>query len=407
MRRFVGLLNMLKISQRANKVIASPVRKFLPLMLAAEKRGVKVFKLNVGNPNIAPPPLLLKTIKNYQPLSLDYAPSPGIREHVAAWVLYYKKLKINLKSENIIPTVGGAEAILLSVMAVTDPGDELIVFEPFYASYKGFAAMAGFKLVPVTLRVDNDFALPAAAEIEKKITRKTKAIIVINPNNPTGTVWGKKESQIIIDIANKNNLFVISDETYREIVFEQKPSSILNLPAAKNCAIVVDSASKRFSCPGARIGCIASFNNEIMAAVLKFAMIRLSAPTLEQYGLIPLLKNSTNYTEKITAEYKKRRDAVFNALQKMPGVICQKPQGAFYIIAKLPVDNAENFVKFMLMEFSYNKKTVIVTPAENFYMTPGLGRNEIRIAYVLSVKELKEAMEVLRKGLEKYKAKKQ
>ncbi|OGF41000.1 hypothetical protein A2477_02585 [Candidatus Falkowbacteria bacterium RIFOXYC2_FULL_47_12] len=397
---------MLTTSKRANTIIASPIRKFLPLMRAAEQRGVKVFKLNVGDPDIAPPRLLFATIKKYHQPNLGYAPSPGISEHVEAWAAYYRKFKVELQPANIIPTVGGAEAILFSLLAVADPGDEVIVFEPFYASYKAFAAMSSVKLVPVTLRVENNFALPAAAELEKKITKKTRAIVVINPNNPSGTVWGEKELQSIIALARKHNLFVICDETYREIVFEQKPFSILRIPAAKQCAIVVDSASKRFSAPGARIGCVASLNADIMAALLKFAMARLSAPTLEQYGLIPLLKNSTGYTAKITAEYKKRRDVVFSALQEMPGVTCRRPQGAFYLIAKLPVADSEDFVKFMLSEFNYKNKTVMVTPAADFYMTKGLGRNEIRIAYVLNVKELKEAMDILKRGLAQYLEKK-
>jgi len=346
--------------------------------------------------------LLLDTIKKYSRPVLSYAPSPGIREHVEAWVDYYKNFGVALQPANLIPTVGGAEAILLSLLAVSDPGDEVVVFEPFYASYKGFAVMTSVKLVPVTLRVEDNFALPKTAVIEKKISKKTKAIVVINPNNPSGTVWGRSELQKIIALAKKHNLFVICDETYREIVFEQKPLSLLCLPVARQCAILVDSASKRFSAPGARIGCVVSFNKEVMTALLKFAMARLSAPTLEQYGLVPLLKNSTSYTTEITAEYKKRRDVVFNSLQKMPGVTCRRPQGAFYLIAKLPVTNAEDFVKFMLTEFHYQNKTVIVTPAEDFYMTPGLGRNEIRIAYVLNVKELKEAMDILKRGLAQY-----
>ena len=371
-------------------------------MLEAQQRGIQVFKLNVGDPDIAPPPLFLQTVKKYRQKTLSYAPSPGIREHVAAWIAYYKNFNIGLKPENIIPTVGCAEAIMLSFMAVADPGDEVVIFEPFYSSYKAFAAMLSIKLVPVTLQVADNFALPPAAVIAKKISKKTKAIIVINPNNPTGTAWGKKELQIINALAKKHNLFIIADETYREIVFDAAPASFLQLPDARERTVVVDSASKRFSIPGARIGCVASFNSGAMVAILKFAMARLSAPTLEQYGLVPLLNNAKPYTKKITAEYKKRRDIVYNALRAMPGVTCQKPQGAFYLIAKLPVKNAEDFVKFMLTEFSYKSKTVMVTPAEDFYMTKGLGRDEIRIAYVLNQSELKEAMEVLKRGLEEF-----
>ncbi|MFA6215646.1 MAG: pyridoxal phosphate-dependent aminotransferase [Patescibacteria group bacterium] len=392
----------LKVSNRSQKVIASPIRKFLPLVKAAEKRGLEIFKLNVGDPDLTPPPEFLQTIKNYRQKNIGYAPSPGIPEHAQAWVKYYADLGIKLKPENIIPTVGGAEAILLAMLATADAGDELLVFEPLYTSYKGFAAESGIKLVPVTLKVENNFSLPAEAEIIKKITKKTKAIIVIHPNNPTGTVLTESEIKRVIKIAKKYSLFIIADETYREIVFSGKPSSLLQFPQAKNNLIVVDSASKRFSLPGARIGCIVSYNQEMMWALLKLAMIRLSAPTLEQYGLVPLLRNAKPYTKKITAEYQKRRDVVFSALSKMPGVICQKPNGAFYLIAKLPVKNSEEFIKWLLTEFNYNGKTVLLTPTAEFYITPGQGLNEIRIAYVLNPEKLKAAMLVLEKGLKKY-----
>jgi len=395
-------LNMPKVSQRAQNIIASPIRKFLPLMLRAEAKGIKVFKLNVGDPDIEPSPIFWRAIKNYKQKTLGYAPSPGIKEHTQAWMKYYRGFGVKLKPENVIPTVGGAEAILMALMAVADTGDEVIVFEPFYSSYKGFAAMADIKLTPVALKIENNFALPPNQEIIKKINRKTKAIVIINPNNPTGTAFNKKELQNIISIAKKYNLFLISDETYREILFSGQPTSLLQFPSAKDRAIIVDSASKRFSCPGARIGCVASLNMQIMGAILKFAMARLSAPTLEQYGLIPMLKNSKSYTKKITVEYRKRRDIVYSALQKMPGVVCREPQGAFYIIVRLPVKNAEDFVRFMLTKFSYKGKTVMVTPAQDFYMSKGLGRNEIRIAYVLNVRALTEAMTVLQKGLEEY-----
>ncbi|OGY44543.1 MAG: hypothetical protein A3J62_01075 [Candidatus Buchananbacteria bacterium RIFCSPHIGHO2_02_FULL_38_8] len=393
---------MPKISKRANNVIASPIRKFLPLMLQAEKRGIKVFKTNVGDPDIPTPPVILQTIKKYNGKSLGYAPSPGIKEHTEAWIKYYQGLGIKLKPENIVPTVGGAEAILLAMTTVADAGDEIIVFEPLYTSYKGFAAMINIKLVPVTLKVENNFALPSEAEIIKKITKKTKALVLISPNNPTGTAWTKKELDALVKIANKYDLFIISDETYSDIVFEGRPISLLKFTKVKNKVIVVDSVSKKFSCPGARIGCVASFNKEVMWSILKFAMVRLSAPTLEQLGLIPMLKNSKPYTRKITAEYKRRRNVVYSALKKMPGVVCRQPQGAFYIIVKLPVKNAEDFVKFMLTKFQYQGKTIMVTPAEDFYVTKGLGRNEIRIAYVLNTKALKEAMMVLEKGLGAY-----
>jgi len=393
---------MLKVSKRTQNLMVSPIRKFLPLVVQTEKTGIKVFKINVGDPDIVPPPQFLQTIKKFKQKNLHYAPSPGIAEHVSAWIKYYASFGIKIKPENLVPTVGGAEGIILALMAVANPGDEIIVFEPLYTSYKGFATMSDVKLVPVTLKVENNFALPTEKEIENKITKKTKAIVVINPNNPTGTALTEKEIKLVIKIAKKHNLFIVSDETYREIVFTGKPTSLLKYLSARKNLILVDSASKRFSMPGARIGCIVSYNPEVMWSILKLAMIRLSVPTLEQYGLVPILENSKPYTNKLQQEYKKRRDVVFNALNKMPGVKCQKPQGAFYIIAKLPVPNAEDFIKFLLTDFSYQGKTVLLTPAAEFYVTKGIGKNEIRIAYVLNTAELKQAMVVLQKALEQY-----
>ena len=394
---------MLQVSKRTQKIIASPIRKFFPLVLEAEKKGVKVFKLNVGDPDIEPPRQLWRALKNYKSKNLPYAPSPGILEHTQAWVKYYSDFGVKLQANQIIPTVGCAEAILLAFMAVTDPGDELIVFEPLYSSYKGIAAMCNVKLVPVTLKVENNFSLPSFKEIEKKISKKTKAIVVINPNNPTGTILKPQDFNLIGAIAKKYNLFIISDETYREIVFEGEPSTFLKMKNVSSNVIVVDSVSKRFSCPGARIGCIASYNQEVMAGVLKIAQTRLSAPTLEQYALIPLLKNSKKYTKEIVREYQKRCDTVFEELRKIPDVICRKPQGAFYIIAKLPVDDSEKFATFLIKDFQHHKKTVLIAPARDFYISNNLGKNEARIAYVLKTNELKEATQLLRLALEKYK----
>ena len=394
---------MLQVSKRVQKIIASPIRKFYSLVLEAEKKGVKVFKLNVGDPDIEPPKEFWRMLKNYKSRNLPYAPSPGILEHTLAWVKYYSDFGVKLQANQIIPTVGCAEAILLAIMAVTDPGDELIVFEPLYSSYKGIAAMCNVKLVPVTLKVENNFSLPSFKEIEKKISKKSKAIVIINPNNPTGTILTLKEINLICALGKKYNLFIISDETYREIVFAGEPSTFLKMKSFSDNVIVVDSVSKRFSCPGARIGCIASYNQEVMAGVLKIAQTRLSAPTLEQYALIPLLKNSKLYTDKIVQEYQKRRDVVFKELRKIPKVICRKPQGAFYIIAKLPVDDSDSFVTFLLKNFQHHKKTVLITPAKDFYISSNLGKNEVRIAYVLKTYELKEAMQLLRLALQEYK----
>ena len=394
---------MLQVSKRTQKIIASPIRKFLPLVLEAEKKGVKVIKLNVGDPDLEPPRIFWRMLRDYKSKNLPYAPSPGILEHTEAWVKYYSDFGVKLQANQIIPTVGCAEAILLAILAVTDPGDELLVFEPLYSSYKGLAAMCNVVLVPVTLKVENNFSLPSQKEIEKKISKKTKAIVVINPSNPCGTILKPHEINIICTLAKKYNLFIISDETYREIVFEGEPFTFLKMKSVSSHVIVVDSVSKRFSCPGARIGCIASYNQEVMAGVLKIAQTRLSAPTLEQYALIPLLKNSKLYTKKLVQEYQRRCEVVFEELHKIPGVICRKPQGAFYIIAKLPVDDSDKFVAFLLKDFQHHKKTVLITPAKDFYVSNNLGKNEVRIAYVLKTTELREAMQLLRLALKEYK----
>jgi aspartate aminotransferase len=396
-------MQKLQVSKRGQNVIASPIRKFLPYVLAAEKKGIKVFKINVGDPDLVPPADFFKVIRAYAGKSLPYTPSPGIPAHTAAWQKYFTQFGVNLPMSGIIPAVGCAEAILLAMQAVCDPGDELMVFEPLYSSYKSFAVMTGIKLVPVLLPFEKNFALPPAAEIEKKITKKTKAIVVINPDNPTGKLWSEKELNTVVAIAKKHNLFIISDETYREIRFDgKKPISLLANKAARQNVIVCDSASKRFTMPGARTGVVASFNEQVMHTILKFAQARLSTPTLEQLALVPVLNNSSPYVNKLVKEYKKRRDVIAVGLAKIPGVVFKPAQGAIYQALKIPVKESEDFVKFMVSKFSYKGKTVMVTPMQDFYITPGRGHSEIRLAYVLDSKELKEAMEILRRGLEAY-----
>jgi len=398
-------MNKLEVSKRGQNVIASPIRKFLPLMQAAEAKGIKVFKVNVGDPDLEPDARFMKTVRQYNEKTIGYAPSPGMKAHMLAWQKYYKQFGVDLPVANMIPTVGCAEAIMLAMQAVADFGDEIIVFEPLYVSYKSFSVMAGIKLVPVTLPIEKNFVLSSAAEIEKKITSRTKAIVIINPDNPTGKLWSEKELDTIVKIAKKHNLFIISDETYREIRFSGKSSCLLTRKDARQNIILTDSVSKRFSMPGARIGCISSFNLEVMKSVLKFAQARLSAGTLEQYGLIPLLSNSKPYVSKVVKEYNKRRDVVAEGLSKIKGAFFKPSQGAFYQAVRLPIDDSEEFVKFMIGEFSHNGKTVMVTPMKDFYITPGKGTKEIRIAYVLNTAALKEAMEILRLGIEAYNSK--
>ncbi len=399
-------MSKLQVSKRGRDVIASPIRKFLPYVQATEKKGIKVIKINVGDPDLVPPQDFFKVIRAYAGKTLPYTPSPGIPAHTAAWQTYFKQFGVDLPMSGIIPAVGCAEAILLAMQAVCDPGEELLVFEPLYASYKSFAVMTGIKLVPVLLPFEKNFALPTAAEIEKKITKKTKAVVVINPDNPTGKLWTEKELNTVVAIAKKHNLFIISDETYREIRFDgKKPTSLLANKAAREYVIVCDSASKRFTMPGARTGVVASFNTDVMHTILKFAQARLSTPTLEQLGLIPVLNNSKPYVTKLVKEYHKRRDVIAEGLAKIPGVVFKPAQGAIYQSLQIPVKESEDFVKFMISEFSYKGKTVMVTPMQDFYITPGRGHSEIRVAYVLDSKILKEAMEILREGLKAYLAK--
>lgn len=390
------------VSQRGQNVIASPIRKFLPFMQATKARGVKVYQLNSGDPDLEVPTAFFERLSQFPGKNLNYAPSPGMRDHVAAWIKYYAQFGVNLTEAELLPTVGCAEAILFAMMAVADVGDSLLVFEPLYVSYKSFATMIGVNLIPITLKNADGLALPASAEIESKITPQTKAIVLINPDNPTGKLWTDAELDIMIHIAKKHNLFLISDETYREIRFTGKASSLLARKDTHDFTILVDSVSKRFSMPGARVGCIASHRPDVMAAILKFAQARLSVGTLEQYALIPLLDNSPQYTQPVQAEYQRRRDVVYQALAAMPGVVCAKPEGAFYIFASLPVDSAEKFVRFLISDFSDQNETVMLSPMQDFYLTPNLGGNEVRIAYVLNVQDLTRAMDIVSKALKVY-----
>ena len=331
-----------------------------------------------------------------------------------AWQKYYKDVGINLDTPEIIVTTGGSEAILFAFATVCNPGEEIIVFEPFYTNYNGYASVAGIKLVPLRTLAKTGFHLPEKKEIEKKINKKTRGILICNPNNPTGTVYKKEELKMIAKIAKRHNLFILSDEVYREFVYDgEKHYSMMDFPEIQDRVILLDSVSKRFSACGARIGCLASKNKKVIEGATKFAQARLSSPMVEQSAVIPLLKNSKKYTQKIVREYKRRRDTVFEALQKIPGIFCLKPKGAFYIIVKLPIKprsrdaslrgkDSDDFAKWLLTKFSFRGKTVMVASASGFYATKGLGKDEIRIAFVLSSKKLKEAMEIFKKGLEQY-----
>jgi len=391
------------ISKRAEEAQFSPIRKFVPFLEAAKKKGIEVFELHIGQPDLETPKEILKEIKNFKGKILSYTNSIGIEEVRLAWQKYYRDFGINFDISEIIVTTGGSEAILFAFATICDPGQEIIVFEPFYTNYNGYASIAGVKLVPLRTFAKNGFHLPEKKEIEKKISKKTRGILICNPNNPTGTVYKKEELKMLAKIAKKYNLFILSDEVYREFVFDgEKHYSMANFPEIKNQVILLDSISKRFSACGARIGCLASKNKKVIEGATKFAQARLSVPQVEQLAVIPILKNSKKYTQKIVAEYRRRRDAVFAALQKIPGLFCLKPKGAFYITVKLPIKNSDDFTQWLLTDFSFKGKTVMVAPASGFYATKGLGKDEIRLAFVLSSQKLKEAMEIFKKGLEKY-----
>jgi len=394
----------LKTSSRAINASLSPIRKFEPLLQKAKNKGLDVFELHIGQPDLATPSKILEKITNFKEKTVRYTPSNGMPELQSAWQKYYKGHGINLDVSEIIATIGGSEAIFFAFAAICDPNDEIIIFEPFYTNYNGYAAMAGIKLAPVRTFVQTGFHLPNKKTIESKINKKTKAILICNPNNPTGTIYAKKELEMIVELAEKHNLFILADEVYREFIYNnEKHYSVMDFPRARQRVIMLDSVSKRFSACGLRIGCLASKNKDVIMGVTKFAQARLSLPVVEQIAAIPLLLNSKAYTNKIVKEYKKRRDAVFQGIQQIPGVQCLKSKGAFYTVVKLPIKDSEDFTRWLLTKFSYNNETVMLAPAAGFYASKGLGRDEARIAFVLSAPKLKQAMKILKIALEKYK----
>ena len=393
----------MKLSQRALEIQASPIRKLMPYANQAKKNGIKVYQLNIGQPDIETPKAMMDAYHQFDEKVLAYGPSQGLDVYRQSLVKYYARHNIALTEDEIIVTTAGSEAIVFALSVVCNEDDEVIVPEPFYTNYNGFATMASIKLKPITTFAENGFALPDSSKFEALIGPKTKAIMLCNPGNPTGTVYSEEEILRVAKIAKKHKLFIISDEVYREFVYDgMKHFSIMHVPDFAENAILVDSVSKRYSACGARIGCIVSHNKELMAAVLKFAQARLCPATVDQLAANACVYLEDSYIEGIQKEYKKRRDIVFAELQKIPGCICVLPQGAFYLIPKLPIEDAEDFIIWMLRDFQIDKKTVMAAPAEGFYATPGLGRNELRIAYVLNEEDLRDAMHIFRTGLAEY-----
>lgn len=390
-------------SNRVISMQSSPIRKLVPYATAAKEKGIKVYHLNIGQPDIKTPKGFFDAVNTFNSDVLEYAVSQGLPELIDAMIDYYATYDMNFEKDEILITNGGSEALLFSMMAICDPGDNILVPEPFYTNYNGFSSCVNVFVKPITTHPENGFHLPNKEEICSKIDKNTKAILISNPGNPTGTVYTKEEVHMLADIAKENNLWIIADEVYREFVYDNLDYiSFGNIEEIKDRVIIVDSVSKRYSACGARIGSLACKNKEFIAQVLKLCQGRLCVSTLDQIGSIELYKTPNTYFKKVNEEYEKRRDVLYSELMKVEGVICKKPTGAFYILAKLPIENAEDFVIWMLNEFDVDGETVMACPAEGFYGTEGLGKSEIRLAYILNEHDLTKAANILKEGLEKY-----
>jgi aspartate aminotransferase len=393
----------MELSKRAIDIQASPIRKLAPYADEAKSKGIHVYHLNIGQPDIETPKEILDEYNHFDEKVLSYGPSQGLLKYRKNLVKYYNKHKIPIKTEDLIVTTAGSEAIIFALLATCNVGDEVIVPEPFYTNYNGFATIAGVKLTPLTTYAEEGFALPSNEKIIKCITDKTKAILFSNPGNPTGAVYLKNDLDRLAEIALDYDLYLISDEVYREFVYDGLSHvSILHINGIEDRAIMVDSISKRYSACGARIGCIISRNQVLMQSLLKFAQARLCPPTIDQLAANAAVDIQDEYFVNVLQEYDKRRNLVYDEVQQIEGVVCVKPQGAFYIIVKLPIEDAEDFAIWMLEEFSEKNETVMFAPAEGFYATPDLGRNEVRLAYILNEKALKRAMFLFRTGLQEY-----
>ncbi|MGQ0760652.1 MAG: pyridoxal phosphate-dependent aminotransferase [Acidobacteriota bacterium] len=397
-------LSKVALSRRAIETPASPIRRLMPYADRAKARGIKVYHLNIGQPDIETPAEMMDGYRNVDIKVLSYGPSQGLKEYIDALVLYYGHVGIEVRAQDILVTTGGSEAIMFALDTVADAGDEVIVPEPFYTNYAGFASTASVNLVPVTCLAETGFALPPKAEFERAITSRTRAIIYSNPGNPTGAVYTRSELEMLADLCLEHGLYIIGDEAYREFIYDEdtEHTSVLNLAGIEDRAILVDSVSKRYSACGARIGCVISRNTALMNAVLKFGQARLCPPTVDQLAAMAAVKVPDSYFTEMRREYQSRRDLVCDAIAKIPGAVCRKPGGAFYVVPKLPIRDGEEFAIFMLEEFQLENETVMVAPADGFYATPGKGKDEVRIAYVLNCDDLARAMKILAAGVEAY-----
>lgn len=393
----------MRYSERITTMQSSPIRKLAPIASSAKAKGIKIYHLNIGQPDIKTPKVFFEAVKNFNNEVLEYAVSPGLPELIYSLQQYYTTYNMDFESDEILVTNGGSEALLFALMATCDPKDNILVPEPFYSNYNGFSQSINVNITPITTKAEEGFHLPSKEKIQSLITSKTKAILISNPGNPTGTVYTKKELYMISEIAKENDLWIISDEVYREFVYDGlEYTSFGNIKEVEDRVIIIDSVSKIYSACGARIGSIASKDKTLIAEILKLCQGRLCVSTLDQVGSVELYNTPSSYFTEVNNEYKNRRDVLYNELIKVKGVICKKPAGAFYIVAKLPIENAEDFVIWMLTDFNKDGETVMACPAEDFYATPGLGRDEIRLAYVLKEDDLHKAVIILKEGLEKY-----
>lgn len=390
---------MLNISQRGQLMPPSPIRKLVPYAEAAKQKDIKVFHLNIGQPDIETPPSILDAVRNADIKVLEYSHSAGNESYRKKLVQYYKSVGIDVTAEQIIITTGGSEAIMFGFFTCLNPGDEVIIPEPFYANYNGFACAAGVSVVPITSHIENGFALPPISDFEKVITNKTKAIIICSPNNPTGYLYSREEMEALKQICLKHNLYLFSDEAYREFCYDGEYVSAMHLSGLEDHVVLMDTISKRYSACGARLGAFVTKNKEVYNSAMKFAQARLSPPGLAQIMGEAAVDLPASYFDAPKAEYLKRRDKLVSRLNKMPGVFCPNPGGAFYAIAKLPIDDADKFCQWLLESFSYKNQTVMLAPATGFYGTPGLGKNEVRLAYVLNVEAIDAAMDCLEQAL--------
>ncbi len=397
---------MPKVSIKGQQMPESPIRKLVPFSEAAKQKGLKVYHLNIGQPDIKTPEAALNSVKNNIPEILEYSHSAGFESYRKKLADYYQQQGVQVDKADIIITTGGSEALLFAMGSTMDADDEIIIPEPFYANYNGFSVASGVNVVPVISTIEEGFALPPIADFEKLITSKTKAILICNPGNPTGYLYTEDEIQQLAELVKKHDLFLIADEVYREFTYDgDEHYSVMNVPGIEEHAIMIDSVSKRYSMCGARIGCIVSKNKAVMSAAMKFAQARLSPPTLAQIASEAALDTPQDYFNEVIKEYKDRRDTLIKGLSEIEGVKVATPKGAFYCIAKLPVDDADKFAQWLLESFELNGQTVMVAPAAGFYSSPNVGTSEIRIAYVLKKEDLIQSIAILKEGIKQYNSK--